>query len=320
MLAVARIRLWDESGLTPLSAAAARGCTEIVRMLLACPGVDVNSRDEHGATPLFLAASSACDDESSLEAVVSMLLAIPNIDADIRVPPDNTTPLIAASKHGHSGLCTLLLSHPSVDINAQTKAGITPLISAIQSGHPTTVSTLLTHPAININLQDKSGDSALIHAAARESPVFTLLLLTSPALDLSDAPHALDRAVTYGHRETAKRLLALDDLDLSDVGKYALDSAVRHEDEELVRLLLRKGEDVDMDVNWHGGYGWTPLGSACVRGSVGVVRALIECGRVERGYRDKNGEWHALFLVCGDDDDDDGLEMGTAHINSWLDG
>lgn len=48
----------------------------------------------------------------------------------------------------------LLLAHPQIDVNAQTKDGATPLIIAAGYGYIDIVRLLLKHPKINVNIQD----------------------------------------------------------------------------------------------------------------------------------------------------------------------
>ena len=66
----------DKYGMTPLYIASQEGHAEVVSMLLAKQGIDVNQAEDHGATPLLIAS------EEGHAEVVSMLLAKEGIDVN----------------------------------------------------------------------------------------------------------------------------------------------------------------------------------------------------------------------------------------------
>ena len=107
--------------------------TECVRVLLACPGIDVNRRSTLiCATPLHLAVS--CNNPE----IVRLLLAAPGIDVnatDSWSMSGCRTPLHTAAALGHTECLRLLLAAPGSNPQARDRWGRTPLQLAEKSGH-----------------------------------------------------------------------------------------------------------------------------------------------------------------------------------------
>ena len=106
-------------GMTLLHYAALQGKTEVVKLLLAAPGINVNLADSYGKTPLILAS------QNGRTEVVKLLLGAPGIDVN-RADKDGNTPLRVASKAGKTDVVKLLLAAPGVDVKQVNKNGITP--------------------------------------------------------------------------------------------------------------------------------------------------------------------------------------------------
>jgi hypothetical protein len=108
-----------------------KGHTEVVGLLLACDGVDVNkARTDTGTTPLFMACQ-----EGHTE-VVGLLLACNAVDVTKATTNTGATPLYLASQEGHTEVVGLLLACDGVDVNkARTDDGATPLHGAANGGH-----------------------------------------------------------------------------------------------------------------------------------------------------------------------------------------
>lgn len=116
---------------TPLSFAAARGNPEIVKLLLAVPGIDVNE-----SAPLTSAAQNGHTE------IVKLLLAAYGID--VNVNNDDEPPLWQAAGRGHTEIVKLLLAVPGIDVDRANKAerGSTPLSYAAYNGHTEIVKLL----------------------------------------------------------------------------------------------------------------------------------------------------------------------------------
>ena len=96
--------------------AARNGHTEIVRALLAAPGIDVNKADNYGGTAVMQAAN-----EGHTEIVIA-LLAAPGIDVNKADNGGYTAILLAAYK-GHTEIVRALLAAPGIDLNKRATDG-----------------------------------------------------------------------------------------------------------------------------------------------------------------------------------------------------
>ena len=93
----------DETGLTALDYALAKGYNQLVGVLFSHPKFDVNARNVEGSTPLFWAAKRGD------YGLTERLLKHRAIDVNIG-DTDGTTPLKVASTEGHTRIVALLLS------------------------------------------------------------------------------------------------------------------------------------------------------------------------------------------------------------------
>ncbi len=92
-------------GRTPLHVAVERGRPEIVRELLATPGININACDINGQTPLHYAVAGGWHE------IVAMLLAEPSIAANRPSRSGLRTPLGLAQLHGFASLVQRLREH-----------------------------------------------------------------------------------------------------------------------------------------------------------------------------------------------------------------
>ena len=156
LAAGADVNAKDYAGNTALILAADRGHTAIVKLLLE-EGADVNA---NGSYALIDAAEGGWTD------IVELLLAVPGIDVNAKENEyDGKTPLIAAAYEGRTAIIELLLARPDIDVNAKDEDGVTPLMAAAVHlargyGHTAIVELLLDHPDIDVS------DEALIEAAS----------------------------------------------------------------------------------------------------------------------------------------------------------
>ena len=75
------------------------------------------------------------------------------------------TALHWACARGHDKIATMLLAHPSVDVNQKNKNGCTPFLYACSNGKTTCVQLLLKDARVKVNERNNIGSTPLLWAA-----------------------------------------------------------------------------------------------------------------------------------------------------------
>ncbi len=255
---------------TALQAASANGHLETVKGLVR-HGADVDVRVGRFGCALNAAANAGR--ENIVRVFVDMGASL-----DVR-DPDGRSAVYLASWHGHRGVVQLLLEN-GADISAVNKWRMTPLHVAAAEGHLAVVELLLDRGAY-IAAANEDGWTALFYAAD-EGRLEVVRLLVDRGDDVSRtaaaAWTALNSAALEGHVEIVQLLLDHGaDLSIADdTGDTPLLSASRGGHLEVVRLLL----DCGANVSAANEQGWTPLNLAAHGGHVGVAKLLLERGAV----------------------------------------
>jgi phage pi2 protein 07 len=99
----------------------------IVKMILECPNIDVNSQNENGWSALMYASNYS--NSNSSEKTVKMLLEHPKINVNLQNEEGLSALMLISRSLNNSteGTVKMLLDHPDIDINLQTKDGQTAL-------------------------------------------------------------------------------------------------------------------------------------------------------------------------------------------------
>jgi ankyrin repeat protein len=213
-------------GETPLLFASRGGDVETVRTLLAA-GAKVNSATGEGNTALIEAAANGHTD------VVELLLAA---GADLNARHFDWPPLQDAVRNGHLEVVKLLLSH-GVDVNgAVDNRGCTPLISAVfnfrDADDSIDMVKLLVESGANVNGTDNYKATPLTFAAGRSWS-------------------GRGRVVSYLIEHGANVNAVSDE----DGGYCALTKAIRAQNPDVVRILLKAGANPNIKLK----NGKTPL-------------------------------------------------------------
>ncbi len=156
----------DKDGNTALIVAVKREHTAIVDLLLAAPGIDINAKDRLGDTALIVAVKRGTRSRAPT-AIVDLLLAAPGIDIDVNAEgsqPVDWTALTWAASEGHADIVRRLLA-AGADVDAKTNNGATALMWAASEGHAAMVRQLLAAGA-DVDAKDNYGTTALEIAEA----------------------------------------------------------------------------------------------------------------------------------------------------------
>ena len=113
----------------------------MVRLLLARQDVEVNQSNAKGGTALILASRNG-----HIE-VVRLLLAHQGADVNNTTTAGGATALMVAAQFGHAEVVRPLIARPRVDTYQTTADGRSALFSASQGGHGAIVSLLVAHRA-----------------------------------------------------------------------------------------------------------------------------------------------------------------------------
>jgi len=190
-----RMELWN---------ACAKGSVDVVRAMVALPGVNVNARKYHNDTYLLIAAS--CGQAE----VVRVLLGVPGIEANV-ADIFGTTPLCAACSAGHVEVVEALLESPEIRGVVNARKGtrmsrpeeLTPLHHAIGGGHVEVVKALLGVPEVNVNVADSTGRTPL-HAALRRGTTEIVEVLEAAGAIVSPTMHSA--ILDHDAEEVARQL------------------------------------------------------------------------------------------------------------------
>lgn len=226
----------DKNGRTPLSYAAEKGHSDIIKALLATPNIQVDKADNKGRTPLSYTAEKGRFDiidtllgahaspnlpdvegctplgyaaQKGHVGAVNALLKNEQTLPDLR-GEDGKTPLYHAAAKNHHHVVAALLQDSRVDPNLPDKQGITPLASAVLNSHLNTATTLLKNALVDPNQADEKGYTPLHHVVktgytfigSRQPDKLTMALLDNARID----PNLQEKE--HGHTPLAFMILA----------------------------------------------------------------------------------------------------------------
>ena len=179
-----------------LNTAAMYGHSDVVRLLIERPDININNKNWLGHTPLSLAAWYGHLD------VVQVLLTKPETEIDPEDREVGQTPLSLATEQGNTSIVQLLLAN-GADPNSRDSNGRTPLGWAAEKGRPEETKLLLASSRIIPNLADRHGITPLHQAVRSRHDHIVRLLLSRKDVDLnsrdSSGRTALDHVVRSGH-------------------------------------------------------------------------------------------------------------------------
>ena len=165
---------------TPLLWAVDIGSSEMIKLLLAHPGIDPEIISYYGQTPLSLAV-----DLHRLDIVILLVdTGMVNINSDrlTKLP----SLLWWATQHQDKTLFKKLLATGKADLEAKDEQGRTLLLWAAEIGMEMVVKSLLDTGTVNVNCTDIMGQTALWRAHLHGHHAVVQLLQARGALSTSD--------------------------------------------------------------------------------------------------------------------------------------
>ena len=278
-----------------LSTAAKEGFTDIMKILLNQPGVNINIRDNWRYTPLFHAVErdhpeivkllldkSIVEDENSLKG---------NINND-DFQDGNHTLLTLAAEKGNPDIMRMLLDYPGIDVNFKTYKGLIPLTQAMKYNKPMIVEMLLSREDTRLDIIDDENESAL-HYSCSSSYVECVRLFLK---DKRCTEIIVNHNVPNRHVYPSAPLLC---------GAYEGNM-------EIVKMLL-EFPGIDLNVIWED-HGYTPLLTALFCGHNEVAKLLLANKNTDIAVTDKENK-SALMIACIHEKSVESFKLLLSHEN-----
>jgi ankyrin repeat protein len=236
------------TGQTPLMYAYEYGESDLVKVLLSHPKIDINKKTEDGKTALMYACKSG-----SKEQVKQLLKKGANVnDKDIY----GMTPLIHAARHANHEIIQLLIDYGAKS-NEKDKVGNTAFLSinkiykGCSNSYYETAKILFSNKA-DINTQDNSGQTPLMAALKNNKVQLVNFLLDNGAdAKLVDklSKTTLMYAIDGENKELIELILKRVDINFSNKSRTALMYACdKKSSASTIQLLLDNGADVNVYV------------------------------------------------------------------------
>lgn len=288
-----------ENGLTPLHVAVKEGNIDFVELFLKA-GVSPNISSNCGLTPLHIAV-----EQKNKSAITTLLKNGANVDAagsfEIETPllaaaiagnvdiveilSEETTQrstewkegllvMCLASYYGHKNIVELML-RKKVDPNGSCENSLAPLHAACQQGHKNIVHLLLENGA-RVNV--KSSFSTPLLAASYSGNTAIIQLLIQNGADVN----AHLRKVTPKQMSNYTKILNFGSYLMTEIGLKgilggytALHFAAKRKDLAIVKLLIQKGANVNVEESFSK---HTPLSLALKNEDEKIIRQLLIAG------------------------------------------
>ncbi len=290
----ADVNIQGSDGWTPLTNCCLYDNAEGVRLLLAAPGIDINRPNRGGDTPLQVSL-----EKGNTECVRLLREAGATIPEDSTPAPANgdseaqqqlremgITPsrynqaLCDATDNRKNDIIRLLIA-AGADVNYQGSDGWTPLTNCCLYGNAEGLRLLLAAPGIDVNKPNGNGDTPIQVATEKNSfECLHILRVASGLAPVEDNTPAPANGDSEAQNQLRERGITPRNYN------QAICNATDNKDNELLRLLIAAGADV----NATGSDGWTPLTNCCLYENAEGVRLLLAAPGIDVNKPNSSGE------------------------------
>ena len=307
----------NQYGNTPLYVGCYYGDTEIVKLLLAHPDIDVNLQNRTRWTALHYLCFNLPIRDNYIE-ILKLLLARPEIDVNIQNEYGNTALHILLKDRSYDELfikkikCSnLILENPRVDINIKNNMNISILSLSLQNGYSDIFKKLLNNSKLKINENDKS----LLDEAILFSDIETISLLINKFNITNIRKDILfdvyksrwdNKIIEYIlNTPILKNQL---DINIQDDNKDTLLHLTSYNSYDSLKILKLVLDIPNINVNAKNYDGYSPLLLACKHNIIDNVKLFLSHPKIkiDFDYNDPdNYTGDDLVIMSGDDDDED---------------
>lgn len=271
---------YGDYGDTALMSAIRGGHTEIAKLLIEHPMIDVNIQNPYGWTALLLAIDRGHSE------IAEMLLK--NTEIDLHKTTrfvEQTALMLAVEKNLPKIVYSLVVVGADISVYEHNPHKSL-LIWAADGGHIDLVKKLLARNDIDVTMKNESGFMALEVAIINGHTEIAKALIANAKFDVHNAKkycNALQWAISKDNVEIVKELLQRKDFPVNVVADphTALTWVARNGDKFLWALTeLLKRTDIDINVPAYGKSpenSMTPLMMAAQYGHIEILKVLLSC-------------------------------------------
>ncbi|GKV07930.1 hypothetical protein SLEP1_g19626 [Rubroshorea leprosula] len=268
------VKTTSKTEFRPIHIAARLGLATVLQSLINS-GCDLNSRTDSGDTALMICAKYKHEECLGVLAKSGADFGLVNVDGQ------SVSSIVGSNRWSLGFQQAVLNAIRARKIPQSSNTSVfSPLMFVAQAGDIEALRVLIGLGGINLDYQDENGFSALMVAALKgHVEAFRMLVYAGADFKLSNklGKNALTLSELNQNRDLFEKVLlefALEKGNRNAEGFYALHCAARQGDLDAVKLLMRKG----YDVNVPDGDGCTPLMFAAREGHASMCELLISHG------------------------------------------